>query len=170
MSSNLPAFAELIAKTERSALHLEMRDMYTPYGAVYVDWKAGKPIEFDRHQDWVDLVGITIGRGVDWRRARIISEPVTDFIRYEWETTTIVNEPAGEKVRWLPRRLASDLLLPGNDFWVFDDRLVRFTHFAGDGSWGPHELTDDSAIAKTCTDAFNAVWERAIDHKDYKPV
>jgi hypothetical protein len=169
VSSNLPEFTELIAAAKYSAIHLEMRDMYTPQGAVYVDWKAGVPIEFERHQDWVDLVGETIGRGVDWRRARIISEPVTDFIRYEWETTTIVNVPAGEQVRWLPRRLASDLLLPGNDFWVFDDRLVRFTHFAGDGSWGPHELTEDPEIVKMCTEAFAAVWERAIDHKDYVP-
>jgi hypothetical protein len=52
---------------------------------------------------------------------------------------------------------------------VFDDRLVRFTHFAGDGSWGPHELTEDPEIVKICTEAFAAVWERAIDHKDYVP-
>ena len=169
MSSNLPEFSELIGRAKRSALHLEMRDMYTPKGAVFVDWQAGVPIEFDRHQDWADLVGETIGRGVDWRRARIVSEPVTDFIRYEWETTTIVNVPAGEKVRWMPRSGASDLLLPGNDFWVFDGELVRFTHFAGDGSWGPHELTDDPAIVKMCTDAFEAVWDRAIDHANYVP-
>ncbi|MGH3310351.1 MAG: DUF6879 family protein [Streptomyces sp.] len=169
MSSNLPAFKELISQAQHSAIHLEMRDMYTPQGAVFVDWQAGKPIEYDRHLDWVELVQETVNRGVDWRRLRIVSEPVTDFIRYEWETTTIVNVPAGEKVRWLPRRQVSDLLFPGNDFWVFDGRLVRFTHFAGDGSWGPHELTEDSAVAKMCTDAFNAAWERGIDHADYEP-
>jgi hypothetical protein len=167
--TEVPEFKELIAQTKFSAVHLEMRDMYTPKGEVYVDWKAGVPIELDRHSAWVELVGETIARGVDWRRARIVSEPVTDFIRYEHETTTVVNAPAGETVRWLPRRHASDLALPGNDFWVFDDRLVRFTHFAGDGSYGPHELTDDPAVVKLCADAFEAVWERAIDHKDYQP-
>ncbi|GAA4520946.1 hypothetical protein GCM10023191_098580 [Actinoallomurus oryzae] len=168
--THVPEFKELIAQTKFSAVHLEMRDMYTPQGAVYVDWKAGRPIEYDRHGDWVKLVGAAVGRGINWRRARIVSEPVTDFIQYEYETTTIVNEPCGEAVRWLPRRLASDLLLPGNDYWVFDNRLVRFTHFAGDGSYGPHELTDDPAIVKACADAFEAVWERAVDHKDYQPV
>ena len=169
MSSNLPAFTELIEQTRHTAIHLEMRDMYTPNGPVYVDWKAGVPIEYERHTDWVELVGATIGRGVDWRRARIVSEPVTDFIRYEWETTTIVNVPAGERVRWLRRSRASDLMLPGNDFWVFDNRLVRFTEFAGDGSWGPHSFTEDPEQVKRCTEAFEAVWERAIDHKDYQP-
>lgn len=169
MSSNFPAFAELISKTEHSAVHLEMRDIYTPNGPVFVDWQAGVPIEYERHTDWVDLVQSAITRGVDWRRARIVSEPVTDFIRYEWETTTIVNVPAGEKVRWLPRSQASDLLLPGNDFWVFDDRLVRFTSFQGDGSWGPHTFSEQTGLVQRCTTAFEQVWERGTDHADYDP-
>jgi hypothetical protein len=169
VSPGLPQFAELIAETKFSAVHLEMRDNYTPRGPVFVDWKAGIPIEFGRHQDWVDMVGETIQRGIEWRRARIVSEPVTQYIKYEHETTTIVNVPAGEKVRWLPRRLASDLALPGNDFWVFDNKLVRFTHFTGDGDYGPHELTDDPAVVKLCVDAFESVWERAIDHESYTP-
>lgn len=169
MSSNLPAFKELIGQAKHSAIHLEMRDTYTPKGPVFVDWQAGKPIEYDRHLDWVELVQETLARGVTWRRLRIVSEPVTDFIRYEWETTTIVNVPAGEDVRWLPRSRVSDLLFPGNDFWVFDGRLVRFTEFHGDGSWGPHSLNEDPAIAKMCTDSFEAAWERGIDHADYTP-
>ncbi|MCF2125312.1 hypothetical protein L1I79_02535 [Strepomyces sp. STD 3.1] len=169
MSSNFPAFAELIAQTEHSAVHLETRDVYTPQGPVFVDWQKGIPIEFDRHSDWLDLVQDAIKRGIDWRRARIVSEPVTDFIQYEWETTTIVNVPAGEKVRWLPRQHASDLMLPGNDFWVFDDSLVRFTTFHGDGSWGPHEFSEDPKLIRQCKEAFEAVWERAVDHADYTP-
>lgn len=167
MNPGLPEFKDLIADTKQSAVHLEMRDLYTPNGPVFVDWKAGIPIDFGRHQDWVDLVRATVGRGVRWRRARIVSEPVTEFIRYEHETTTIVNVPAGEEVRWLPRRRASDLCLPGNDFWVFDDRIVRFTHFTGDGEYGPTEISEDPAVVKLCVDAFASVWERGIDHADY---
>jgi hypothetical protein len=169
MSSDFPAFAELIAATEHSAIHLEMRDVYTPRGAVYVDWLAGVPVEAERHSEWMDLVRETVGRGVDWRRARVVSEPVTDFIRYEWETTTVVNAPAGEKVRWLPRHRAADLLLPACDFWVFDDRLLRFTHFQGDGSWGPHEFSTDATLIARVTAAFEQVWERGVDHADYVP-
>jgi hypothetical protein len=169
MSPGLPEFADLIAQTKHSAVHLEMRDVYTPRGPVFIDWKAGVPIEFERHRAWIDLVGETVARGVSWRRARIVSEPVTQYIRYEHETTTIVNVPAGEQVRWLPRRMASDLALPGNDFWVFDGQVVRFTHFTGDGDYGPHELNEEPAVAKLCVDAFESVWERAIDHAAYTP-
>ncbi len=80
-----------------------------------------------------------------------------------------MNIAAGEQVRWLPRRRASDLALPGNDFWVFDDRLVRFGHFAGDGTGIGHEMSHDPAVIKLCAAAFEAIWERAIDHKNYRP-
>ena len=42
------------------------------------------------------------------RRARVVSEPVTDYIRYEHDLT-FANVAAGELVRWLPRRNAADI-------------------------------------------------------------
>jgi hypothetical protein len=38
----------------------------------------------------------------------------------------------------VPRPRASDLLLLGKDFWVFDGRLLRFGYFNGDGE---HSMT-----------------------------
>jgi hypothetical protein len=165
-----PTFDELFDGCRRSAVHLEMRDMYTPDDPAYIDWKAGVPFDpVERFRDWYDLIVATVGRRVEVRRARIVSEPVTDFIRHEFEVTPLLNIPAGERVRWLPRRLASDLALPGNDFWVFDDRLVRFGHFAGDGDYLGQEIVEESAVVKLCSSAFEAVWERAVDHQDYRP-
>jgi hypothetical protein len=101
------------------------------------------------------------------RRARIVSEPVTEYIRFE-HAGTVNNIAAGENVRWLPRRRASDIALPGNDFWVFDDRLVEWNHFTGDGGLVGHELTDDPAVVKLCASAFESVWERAVPHVEYQ--
>jgi hypothetical protein len=173
MAAQVPPFGELIATTTTSAVHLEMRDVYTPSDPEYLAWRAGKPIDAVLDSgggDWWDnLVRNNVTRGVRFRRARIISEPVTDFIKFEYESTSVLNIPAGEQVRWLPRRRASDLCLPGNDFWVFDERLVRFSHFAGDGEFLFDELSDDPAVVRLCTSAFEAVWERAIDHGRYRP-
>lgn len=165
-----PTFEELFAKCERSAVHLELRDTYTPDDPVYLDWKAGVRIDaVERWRDWFGLVKATVARGVSIRRARVISEPITDFVRHEYDLTADLNIAAGERVRWLPRRRASDLMLPGNDYWVFDDRLVRFGHFAGDGTYLGQELIEDPAVVKSCSTAFEAVWERAVDHADYRP-
>ncbi|MFG1998301.1 DUF6879 family protein [Spirillospora sp. NPDC048911] len=163
-------FAELFASTVSSAVHLEMRDHYTPDDPSFVAWQAGRPVNIVEHErEWFDLVSSTVRRGVTIRRARIVSEPLADFPRFEHECTEPLNITAGEQVRWLPRRQASDLALPGNDFWVFDDRLVRFGFFSGPGDYLGSELTMESAVVKLCASAFEAVWERAIPHQDYRP-
>jgi hypothetical protein len=112
----------------------------------------------------------TVARGVVIRRARIVSEPLSDFTRHEYEVTPRLNIPAGEQVRWLPRRRASDLALPGNDFWVFDEHTIRFGYFAGDGEIVGHEVCRDPDVLKLCLSAFEAVWDRAIPHEDYQPL
>ena len=165
--AKLPPFSELIAKARTSAVHLEMRDAYTPSDPEFLRWKAGQPAPAD--PAWHDLVCTHVARGVRFRRARVVSEPLSDFIRFEYASTAGINIAAGEEVRWLPRRQASDLGLPGNDYWLFDDRLVRFHYFSGDGEIMEDELVSDAAIAKMCARAFEAVWERAIPHAEYWP-
>ncbi|KAB2384773.1 DUF6879 family protein [Actinomadura montaniterrae] len=169
----MPGFADLFAGCRRTAVHLEMRDAYTPDDPVFLDWKAGKAVDpAETWQEWYEQVRETVTRGVQVRRARIVSEPITDFIRYEYDLTRGLNLAAGEDVRWLPRRRASDLALPGNDFWVFDDEVVLFNHFAGDGSVPPdgdEEVTSDASVVKLCVSAFEAVWARGIPHEDYHP-
>jgi hypothetical protein len=163
-------FDDLFSQCRQSAVHLETRDQYTPSDPVYADWLSGADIDpAAAWRDWYDLIHATVVRGVSVRRARVVSEPITDYIRYEYDLTAGLNLAAGEQVRWLPREQASDLLLPGNDFWVFDDRLVRFGHFAGNGEYLRDELTEDPAVVCRCSHAFERVWERAIDHGDYRP-
>src|SRR5262249_38889650 len=68
------------------------------------------------------------------------------------------NIEAGQEISWLPRRLASRIALPGNDFWLFDGERVLFNLFTGDGDWAGQELTDDSSVVALCRSAFEAVW------------
>jgi hypothetical protein len=165
---------ELLASCERSAVHLEMRDGYMRSAPMFTAWLAG-------HRDdpadaaswwrpWHSVVAGARARGVTIRRARIVSEPVSEYIRFEYDIT-FRNVAAGEEIRWLPRRRASDLALPGNDFWVFDERLVLWNHFTGEGEISPEgwETAEDPALAKACAAAFESVWERAIPHRDYRP-
>jgi len=164
----VPPFSELIAATASSAVHLEMRDAYTPDDQRFLDWLADKPLPRPANPKWSQLVRTHTARGVRFRRARVVSEPLADYIRFEHAITEEVNILAGEEVRWLPRRLASDLCLPGNDFWLFDDRLIRFSYFSGDGHILDDELVSDAAVAQMCSAAFEAVWERSIPHAEYR--
>ncbi|WP_300613984.1 DUF6879 family protein [Trebonia sp.] len=151
-------------------MHLETRDAYTPDDPLYRSWLAGRPVHEPELPDWHALVRAHAARGIGFRRARVVSEPLAPFIRYEHEMTSGTNIAAGEDVRWLPRRLARELLIPANDFWVLDSRLIRFGYFAGDGTFLEHELSEDPGVVSACAEAFDAVWERAIPHTDYKPI
>ena len=173
MSSSVPTIAELMDGCERSAVHLEMRDQYgvTAEADDFHAWLETGHVDTDPASpdwaSWVSLVTRTVARGVAVRRARIVSEPVSDYIRYEHASTT-VNVHAGEQVRWLPRRRASGIALPGNDFWLFDDRVIRWGYFSGDGAMVGHEISDDPAAAKLCAGAFDAVWSHAIPHDQFQ--
>lgn len=161
-------FRELLNGCKRSAIHLETHDHYRE--PLYQDWKAGRRLEIaEGYRSWYQLIRAAVGRGVSVRRARVVSEPVTDYIRFEYHVTGPLNIAAGEQVRWLPRRRASDLLLPGNDFWVFDKRLVRFGYFDGDGEHLDDELMVDPRVVRLCLGAFERVWSRATDHINYRP-
>ncbi|GAA0946437.1 DUF6879 family protein [Nonomuraea longicatena] len=159
--------------TQDAAVHLELRDVYSvpEEEQQIIQWRAGEydPASDERDREWwLDLMRETTSRGVRVRRARIVSEPVTEYIRYEYAGTPF-NIRAGEEVRWLPRRQASRLTLPGNDFWLFDKSMVVFNHFTGDGEWASTETTRDSDAISLCLAAFEAVWAVGIPHGEYKP-
>ncbi|MFB7910648.1 DUF6879 family protein [Kitasatospora sp. NPDC056076] len=172
MTEPLPDFTALLRGARRTAVHLEMRDAYgvADEAAAFEEFKRSGTVDTDPDSPWwagwVPLVRETVGRGVRLRRARIVSEPVTDYIRWEHALTT-VNLAAGEQVRWLPRRLASDIPLPGNDLWLIDDRLVLFHWFSGDGAWAGHRYSEDPAVVELVSGAFETVWERGTPHADY---
>ncbi|MFD5700641.1 DUF6879 family protein [Streptomyces lasiicapitis] len=173
MSSSVPPFSELLANCTRSAVHLEMRDAYGVSNEEerFKAWREGfRHDPGDRAswwRPWLDLIQETVGRGVVVRRARIVSEPVSEYIHFE-HSGTFTNVAAGEQVRWLPRRRASDIALPGNDFWLFDDRLIRWNHFTGDGASAGPEISEDPAATTLCSEAFEAVWARAVPHEQYE--
>ncbi|MEV6551713.1 DUF6879 family protein [Streptomyces sp. NPDC051597] len=173
MAQNVPDFFELLRGAQNTAVHLELRDSYG-VGDEAKDFakfkRTGVHPDLDPESEgwagWVPLVRETVARGVTMRRARVVSEPVTDYIRFE-HAGTAVNLAAGELVRWLPRRQASDIALPGNDFWLIDDRRVLFHFFTGDGDWAGYEFSEDPAAVRLCKTAFDSVWERGLPHEQF---
>lgn len=164
-------WAQLFRDTHTSAYHLEMRDDYAveEEDEHFNKWRAG---EWDAdHEDvsrsaWLNLMRETRDRGVQLHRVRIVSEPVTEYIRFE-HAITPSNIAAGEQVRWVRRTRASGLALPGNDCWVFDSKRVLFNHFNGSGNWLGSSLTTDPEVAELCTRAFESAWAIGTPHEQY---
>jgi hypothetical protein len=165
---------KLLVACQREAIHLEMRDSYTlsseakRFATFLATGHRDRAAEAPERRYWSELVQGLIRAGKRVRRARIISEPVTDYIRFEWAGTQVLVE-AGEEVRWLPRRLASPIALPGNDFWLIDSGTVVFSVFDGEGEVIERQFSTDQRTLELCLVGFEAVWQLAIEHGEYRP-
>jgi len=165
-------WAELLGGCQRSAWHLEMRGWYgvedekQRLARFLATGRRDHAAEAAERQPWLDLMRAVTSTGVQVRRARIVCEPLSDYMRFSYAGTQ-PNIDAGEQVRWLPRRQASRIPLPGNDFWLLDGQRVLFNYFTGDGRSAGHELATDEPAVRLCQAAFAAVWPVAIPHDQY---
>ncbi|MGW4462041.1 DUF6879 family protein [Micromonospora sp. NPDC004704] len=164
-------FDHLLRNFERESLHLETRDAYgtaveLPYMAK---WAAGEPDDLAWLGDWCDTLREHVKAGKSVRRARIVSEPLSDYQRWSHSIADPMVD-AGEDIRWVPRRLVSSVAIPGNDFYLFDDRLAVFLIYSGGGLNADMVSSTDPATLELCRSAFEAVWQMSIPHRDYQPV
>lgn len=164
-------FDGLLRGFTREAIHLETRDAYgtaveLPHLAT---WAAGEPDDLEWLQDWCATLRGHVHAGRSVRRARVISEPLSDYQRWSYSVAQPMVD-AGEDIRWVPRRLVSTIALPGNDYYVFDDELVVFLHYAGSGLGTGNTISTDPGDIKLCRAAFEDVWKLSIEHREYQPL
>lgn len=164
-------FSELLITFKHDAIHLEQRDAYgteieLPYMAK---WAAGEPDDLAWLNEWCESLREHAAAGRSVRRARIVSEPLSDYQRWSYSIAQPMVD-AGEDIRWVPRRRVSSLALPGNDYYLFDDRLAVFLIYAGNGLAMDRLASTDPADLKLCRSAFEQVWKLSIPHRDYEAV
>jgi hypothetical protein len=163
-------FEELLTGFEHEAIHLETRDAYgtaveLPHMAK---WQAGEPDDLGWLQGWCEALREAVKAGKAVRRARIVSEPLSDYQRWSYTIAQPMVD-AGEDIRWVPRRLLSSTAIPGNDFYLFDARLVTFLTYTGNGLDAGKFLSAEPADIELCQASFDAVWKLAIPHREYRP-
>jgi hypothetical protein len=156
---------------KKSFVHLETRDSYgTDTELPHIEkWRRGEPDDSDWLDWWLEMLRGHRAAGRTCRRARIVSEPVNEY--QQWSLShagTFID--AGEDIRYIPRPRLISVMLPGSgDFYVFDDNLALFLHYAGSGLNVGFEVTDDPQIVQVCRDAFEAVWSLAPPFHEYWP-
>ncbi|WP_242883107.1 DUF6879 family protein [Actinomadura litoris] len=161
---------EFFSTFRREALHLEMRDSYgTQVEKPHLKkWRDGERDDRKWLQPWFDTVRSATRAGKVIRRARIVSEPVSDYQRWVLSDSHMFVE-AGEQIVWVPRRLVSGIALPGNDFWLFDDEAAVFTVFAASGEVVERQLWKEPDVVHLCRQAFERVWTLGVPDHEYDP-
>jgi hypothetical protein len=164
-------FDELLASFEREAVHLEMRDAYGTAVELphLAKWEAGEPDDLSWLGGWCAALRAHVNAGRSVRRARVVSEPLSTYQQWSYSIARPMVD-AGEDIRWVSRRLVSSLAFPGNDFYLFDDRLVVFLIYAGNGLARDRAVSTDPADIRLCRQAFEAAWQLSVPHHAYQPL
>ena len=162
---------QLCRGIKKSFVHLETRDAYgtkieLPHMA---QWRRGQPDDFAWLTWWLDMLRGHREAGRTCRRLRVVSEPLNDYQRWTTSHAHLLVD-SGEDIRYVSRRRLVTVTLPGSgDFYVFDDHLVLFLHYAGNGMNVSFEITEDPRIAQMCNETFETVWDMATPARDYRP-
>jgi hypothetical protein len=169
--SSLEELSELCRGIHSSFVHLETRDSYGTDTELphLTKWRRGEPDDYAWLAWWLEMLHGHRAAGRTCRRARIVSEPLSEYQQWALSHARRFID-AGEDIRYVPRPKLTTTLLPGSgDFYVFDDNLVVFLHYAGTGTNTSFQITTDRHVVSTCRQAFDSVWDQATPVGDYYP-
>jgi hypothetical protein len=156
-------FQSLLGRFERSAWRLELQGRYDEpdEGALLAQWLAdGDPQPtLDWFADWPEWIAELAAAGRRFERVRVLTEPLTDYLRWQLDVISAPAVAAGEDIRVLPAEVAAELALGDTDFYLIDDQQVVVLEFE-QGTVSGARLLDSPAEL----DAFRAIRARAWDH------
>jgi len=149
---DLAEFGRLFETFEHTAWRLETRRGYASdrEDSTYTEFVETGSITLDYDDDWSQNIRRQVLAGKTISRVRIIDEPPT-----EGQLFLLADSPrntaAGEDIRCLPRSEADDRLLPAEDFWIFDSRLVARLNFDDEDVFHDVEIiTEPAEVLRYC--------------------
>ncbi|MGW6865339.1 DUF6879 family protein [Streptomyces sp. NPDC054901] len=151
---------------------MELRDDYSvpDEDDPFADWMRGV-VDNSYMEPWTSMIWRVADQGKIVRRIFVVTEPHSLYVYWEYATTP-VTQHAGEDTRRLPRHgLPPGLTFPvdGNDWWLFDDRILAVGHFDKTGRVPGSELIEDSDVVAECVRVRDLLWASAVAHREYKP-
>jgi len=108
----------------------------------YARFLAGQPPDLAWREPWKRLVRDVRASGRIMQRVHIVTEPVSDYVRFELLHVYPANVEAGEDVRILARQPAEGAGVTFRDFWLFDDSLAALLGYDDDGRVQSVQTTD----------------------------
>jgi len=101
----------------------------------FAEFKAGARFPGPYEDDWTAMVRTrTVGR------VHIVTRPLSDYLRFEFERYYQHQAPAGEDIRILDVTDRPNPLPDVQDFWMFDHSSVVLMHYHPDGTQISREL------------------------------
>jgi len=156
---------QLVATARSLAFKFEQLDSYLvdvdDDVEVFERWLRGEADPTEGLDDWLDLMRELTSSGRAVRRARVVTLPPTDYVRFE-AAAVPASHAAGEEIHYMSRADAAGL--PEHDFWLLDDDRVLIMHFDDTGMPTAHDLTDNPAEVARHQAWADLAWQRATPY------
>ncbi|MGX7670442.1 DUF6879 family protein [Plantactinospora sp. DSM 117369] len=171
MRSITGAEFESLFQLATRAWHLELRDTYrvVEEDEPFTKWLQGIPDDYAWREGWLSFVHGVTDNGTQIQRLRIVTEPLSDYMRWALEMDP-ANITAGEEIRYLPRQAATGTSLPAEDCWLFDDDKLLLSLFQPDGRGAGYAEADDPELLTTYRAVRDQLWPQATPYAQYRLV
>lgn len=113
----------------------------------------------DAKRPWLDRIRADVTSGRAWRRIHAVTQPLSDYVRYECEWGYVPNSTAGEQVRIAELTPA---LAQVGDFFVLDGRYVVRSRYDETSRFVGAEVVGDLASAPFLAIA-ELLWNQAMN-------
>jgi len=164
-------FGSMFNNFKKTAFRLEALQKYTvPSEDQWIrDFTSGKDYYLDaEHAEWVSLVRKNTGAGKFMSRVHFITEPLSEYVRFEILWGYRDNVQAGEDVRLLP---ALDNEWPSSierrDYWLFDSKLVVAMIYDADGRFLGIEQTTEPKSVNQYLELTDMLLATSIPYRTY---
>ena len=101
-------------------------------------FRRGEAVELPADHPWITRVRENCGNGRTMERVRVISNPLSDYERFELALYPH-SRAAGEKIRVVERRSVED----AEDFWLFDDTVAVVLRYDAAGHFLGADVTSE---------------------------
>jgi hypothetical protein len=157
-----------MVRRSRRAFHLELRDSYhvVQEDEPFARWLAGEPDDYAWRQDWLSFVREVTAGGTRIERLRVITEPPSDYVRWE-HALDPQNIAVGEEIRYLPRQVATDVSWPAEDCWLLDDDQLILSLFKPDGRSAGFAIEDAPDLVVQYRAVRDIGWPRGMPSAEY---
>jgi FtsP/CotA-like multicopper oxidase with cupredoxin domain len=120
-------FVDLMRTFATSAFRLEARQSYAAddEAAAFTRWQEHGHVPAATDPliaAWTGMVRARVAHGAVMRRVHVVSQPMTEYVRFELMAQRAHSVPAGEQVRVVDADGHPDLA-HAEDFWLLDDRV-----------------------------------------------
>lgn len=118
---------------KRRVFRIETLDYYAADNETvpFAQFLAGQPVDPAWREPWKKLVREVRASGRTMQRVKVVTEPVTNYVRFSLLHASPASVEAGEDVRVLGRERAYEEWLASYDYWLFDDDLAAILVYDG---------------------------------------